>query len=49
MSGTEVGKNRLGNVDTMRRYIRVRGTPDTETPGLPGSIGCIRMANRDIV
>ena len=49
LSGTEVGRNRLGNVDTMRRYIYIHGTPDTEELGVPGSIGCIRMRNRDIV
>lgn len=49
LSGTEVGRNRLGEVDTMRRYIYIHGTPDTEVLGVPGSIGCIRMANRDIV
>ena len=49
LSGTELGKNRLGNVDTMRRYIYIHGTPDSETLGVPGSIGCIRMANLDIV
>lgn len=49
LSGTEVGRNRLGNVDTMRRYIYIHGTPDTEELGVPGSIGCIRMGNRDIV
>ncbi len=49
LSGTEVGRNRLGNVDTMRRYIYIHGTPDTEELGIPGSIGCIRMGNRDIV
>jgi lipoprotein-anchoring transpeptidase ErfK/SrfK len=49
LSGTEVGRNRLGNVDTMRRYIYIHGTPDTEELGVPGSIGCIRMASRDIV
>jgi lipoprotein-anchoring transpeptidase ErfK/SrfK len=49
LSGTEVGRNRLGNVDTMRRYIYIHGTPDTEEFGVPGSIGCIRMRNRDIV
>jgi lipoprotein-anchoring transpeptidase ErfK/SrfK len=48
LSGTEVGKNRLGNVDTMRRYIYIHGAPDTEPLGVPGSIGCIRMANRDV-
>jgi L,D-transpeptidase YbiS len=49
LSGTEVGRNRLGDVDTMRRYIYIHGTPDSEPLGVPGSIGCIRMANRDIV
>lgn len=49
LSGLEVGKNRLGNVDTMRRYIYIHGTPDSEPLGVPGSIGCIRMGNADIV
>jgi L,D-transpeptidase YbiS len=49
LSGTEIGRNRLGNVDTMRRYIYIHGMPDSEPLGVPGSIGCIRMANRDIV
>jgi L,D-transpeptidase YbiS len=49
LSGTEIGKNRLGPVDTMRRYIYIHGAPDTEPLGSPSSIGCIRMANRDVV
>lgn len=49
LSGREVGKNRLGNVDTMRRYIYIHGSPDSVPMGTPGSIGCIRMRNRDIV
>ena len=49
LSGTEVGRNRLGNVDTMRRYIYIHGMPDSEPLGVPGSIGCIRMRNEDIV
>jgi lipoprotein-anchoring transpeptidase ErfK/SrfK len=49
LSGTEIGRNRLGLVDTMRRYIYIHGTPDTEPLGVAGSIGCIRMSNRDIV
>jgi L,D-transpeptidase YbiS len=47
LSGTELGRNRLGNVDTMRRYIYIHGSPDTM--GQPGSIGCIRMSNEDII
>lgn len=48
LSGTEIGRNRLGSVDTMRRYIYIHGAPDTEPMGVPGSIGCIRMANGDV-
>ncbi len=49
LSGTEVGVNRLGDVDTMRRYIYIHGCPHTERLGAPGSIGCIRMSNVDVV
>lgn len=49
LSGCEVGFNRLGSVDTMRRYIYIHGSPDAVTMGQPGSIGCIRMRNADIV
>jgi L,D-transpeptidase YbiS len=49
LSGCEVGVNRLGDVDTMRRYIYIHGTPDTIEVGKPGSIGCIRMRNADLV
>jgi len=49
LSGREPGKNRLGNVDTMRRYIYIHGSPDSVPMGTPGSIGCIRMRNSDIV
>ena len=49
LSGTEVGKNRLGNVDTMRRYVYLHGSPDTVPMGTPGSIGCVRMRSNDII
>lgn len=49
LSGREPGKNRLGEVDTMRRYIYLHGSPDTVDMGTPGSIGCVRMRNADIV
>lgn len=49
LSGCEIGKNRLGDVDTMRRYIYIHGSPDRAQMGKPGSIGCIRMRNADIV
>lgn len=49
LSGCEVGRNRLGKVDTMRRYIYIHGSPDIAEMGKPGSHGCIRMRNADIV
>ena len=49
LSGCEPGFNRLGDVDTMRRYIYIHGSPDTVPMGAPGSIGCIRMRNADII
>lgn len=49
LSGCEVGRNRLGEVDTMRRYIYIHGSPERAEMGKPGSIGCIRMRNADII
>jgi lipoprotein-anchoring transpeptidase ErfK/SrfK len=49
LSGTERGKNRLGDVDTMRRYIYIHGSHDLAEMGKPGSIGCVRMRNKDII
>ncbi len=49
LCGLEPGKNRLGNVDTMRRYIYIHGTPDDVEMGMPGSRGCIRMRNSDLI
>jgi len=45
LSGCELGKNRLGKVDTMRRYVYIHGSPDLEPMGVPGSHGCVRMRN----
>ncbi|MEZ5627765.1 MAG: L,D-transpeptidase [Rhodocyclaceae bacterium] len=49
LSGLEPGRNRLGGVDSMQRYIYIHGTPDTEPMGTPRSHGCIRMRNRDVI
>ena len=49
LSGLEPGRNRLGNVDTMRRFIYIHGCPDDTVLGTPGSHGCIRMRNADVV
>lgn len=49
LGGLEPGVNRDGDVDTMRRYIYIHGAPDDATMGKPGSHGCIRMSNDDII
>ncbi|MBL8416436.1 MAG: L,D-transpeptidase [Propionivibrio sp.] len=49
LSGCEPQLNRLANVDTMRRYIYIHGSPETVAMGTPGSHGCIRMRNADII
>ena len=49
LCGREPGLNRWGEVDSMRRYIYIHGTPDTQPMGEPRSIGCVRMRNADVI
>ena len=49
LSGCESGYNRSGSCDTMRRYIYIHGTPDRIAMGKPGSRGCVRMRNAELV
>ena len=49
LCGDEPGFNRGGLVDTMRRYVYIHGTPDETALGAPGSHGCIRMRNSELV
>jgi L,D-transpeptidase YbiS len=49
LRGLEPGINRFGNVDTMRRYIYIHGTPRGDLIGRPASRGCIRMRDDDII
>ena len=49
LSGTEPGKNRLRDVDTMRRYIYIHGCPDEDEMGIPSSHGCVKMRNADVI
>jgi len=49
LSGCEPGRNRLHEVDTMRRYVYIHGTSDEQRIGEPASHGCIRMRNTDVV
>ncbi len=49
LSGLERGKNRGGDVDTMRRYIYIHGCPDSDSFSTPSSHGCVKMRNKDII
>jgi lipoprotein-anchoring transpeptidase ErfK/SrfK len=49
LSGLEPGANRLGKVDTMRRFIYIHGCPDEIPLDKPLSHGCIRMHNQDLI
>ncbi|MWV13413.1 L,D-transpeptidase family protein [Pseudomonas sp. R-28-1W-6] len=49
LSGCEPGRNRLGPVDTFRRYIYLHGTPEREPMGVPLSHGCVRLRNADLL
>ncbi len=49
LSGLEIEKNRLGKVDTMRRYIYIHGCPDDDMMGVPSSHGCVKMRNSEMI
>lgn len=49
LCGTQIGHNRFGEVDTMRRYIYIHGAPDSHPMGVPSSHGCIKMRNQDVI
>ena len=49
LCGTEPGKNRFGNVDSMRRYIYIHGCPDEDVMGVPSSHGCVKMRNDAVI
>ena len=49
LTGLEPGRNRGGEVDTLRRFIYIHGCPDSEPMGVARSHGCIRMRNADLI
>jgi len=49
LSGLESGRNRSGEVDSMRRYIYIHGCPEEDPMGIPSSHGCIKMKNDDVI
>lgn len=49
LSGTEEGKNKGNELDSHARYIYIHGSPDDVAMGQPGSRGCVRMRNLDVI
>ena len=49
LSGQQPGFNRLGLVDTMRRYVYIHGCPDDDAMGIASSHGCVKMRNSEII
>lgn len=49
LCGMEPGKNRMGQVDSMRRYIYIHGCPDEDVMGVPSSHGCVKMRNDEVI
>ena len=49
LEGLEEGFNRGGNVDTHARYIYIHGFGDQDSLGRPASLGCIHLADEDLI
>lgn len=49
LEGLEEGFNRGGNVDTHSRYIYIHGFGDQQSLGTPTSLGCIHLADADLI
>ncbi len=49
LEGLEEGFNRGGDVDTYSRYIYIHGFGDQESLGAPTSLGCIHLADADLI
>lgn len=49
LDGLEPGRNKGNEVDSLQRFIYIHGTPDSTELGKPGSRGCIRMQNSDLI
>jgi hypothetical protein len=49
LSGLEPGLNRGGQVDTMRRYIYIHGSPEWGIKHKRASHGCVRMRCSDMI
>jgi L,D-transpeptidase YbiS len=49
LKGIESGINLDGDVDSYDRFIYIHGSPGDVAMGIPGSRGCIRMRNENVI
>lgn len=49
LKGLEPGINNGEGIDTYERHIYIHGTHEEGMIGQPASIGCVRMANNDVI
>lgn len=49
LKGLEPGINNGDGIDTYERHIYIHGTHEEGMIGQPASIGCVRMANKDVI
>ena len=49
LSGCEPGGNKGGQCDSHDRLIYIHGTPDDVEMGKPGSHGCVRLRNENLI
>ncbi len=49
LAGCEAGRNKGGELDSYERFIYIHGSPDDVEMGQPGSHGCVRMKNEDVI
>jgi hypothetical protein len=49
LRGMELGRNCGGEVDSRSRHIYIHGAPEDAAMGVPGSRGCVRMRNADVM
>lgn len=49
LDGLELGRNKGLEIDSLARFIYLHGTPNTTQLGIPGSRGCVRINNKEII
>lgn len=49
LCGLEPGRNRFGQVDSMRRFIYIHGCPEEDPMGIASSHGCVKLRNAEMI